>query len=79
VNPELAQPTADFFSAEEQRDKDAVSRCFAEDAIVQDEVEAYKVILLSASGSWKRKRNTSTRLSPSPLQRKTARLSLPRG
>jgi hypothetical protein len=40
VNPELAQPTADFFSADEQRDKDAVSRCFAEDAIVQDEVEA---------------------------------------
>ena len=79
VNPELAQPIADFFSAEEQRDKDAMSRCFAEDAIVRTRVEAYKVMLPSASGSWKRKRSTSTRLSPSPLQRKTARLSLPRG
>ena len=37
MNPELAQPIADFFSAEEQRDTDAMSRCFAEDAIVQDE------------------------------------------
>lgn len=37
MNPELAQPIADFFSAEEQRDTDAMSRCFTEDAIVQDE------------------------------------------
>lgn len=37
MNSELGQPIADFFSAEEQRDKDSMSRCFAEDAIVQDE------------------------------------------
>jgi hypothetical protein len=37
MNLELASPIADFFSAEERRDTEAMSRCFAENAIVRDE------------------------------------------
>ena len=37
MNLELASAIADFFSAEERRDTEAMSRCFAENAIVRDE------------------------------------------
>ena len=34
---ELAQPIADFFYAEERKDTDAMSPCFADSAVVRDE------------------------------------------
>ena len=37
MNVDLAPVIADFFSAEERRDTEALARCFADDAVVRDE------------------------------------------
>ena len=37
MDVQLPQPIADFFSAEDRRDTEAMARCFAEDATVRDE------------------------------------------
>ena len=37
MNVDLAPVIADFFSAEERRDTEALAQCFANDAVVRDE------------------------------------------
>ena len=42
MDVELAPVIADFFSAEERRDPEALARCFAQGAVVRDEGETIR-------------------------------------
>jgi len=62
----LPPPIADYFAADRQKDGDAVTRCFTEDATVIDERKTYRGH--EAIRQWKSKASTEFEYSVDPFE-----------